>query len=489
MYSFPDLTQSLRDLRQAGLAIGPWLADTRDTARFGESVFETLDLAARKIVAAQWTEANRVRQFGDLPLPPRLPRTATYEILASTAVFQAHMRKGRANAEEQDARKAIGLVNKFIERHGFGSILQIYGLVTSYENQSALVYYDGIPEKEFTFGSWHRPWIDYSLSDELQLGTSMGNYQVVIRDERRHVLLTEKGLEALKAASKMLQESGYLDYRIQLLRISQFNLFTDYDKLSEEFWPNMMDLRRQFLDWIGLNPGLKVLELGCASGTFTFDGGLADKVGPTGLVVAVDPSAGMLARAEKARSARGVSWVDFRQSRAEDLPFANETFDAVIGFNFLHFTDLAAATREMIRVLKPGGTVATAHPLKLSYNVPFFVEWFAPILQLAARLQRPPKDYLLLPGQVETGFAAAGLTNLAAKLSTYWAVMQDPHKTVQHLIKGVGVFQEELAEIPWKAREEVVEALITKGIEVCHRYPAEDLVMYGNIEMLKGRRS
>lgn len=488
MYSYPDLTQSLRDFQKAGLAISPWLAGVNDTARFDALVFEKLDSVAREITANHWTEEKSLNLYGDLPIPQRLPRTAIYETLASTAVFQGQERCGYTVAEAQDVQKAIDITRGFIEKHGFGALLQVYGLITSYENQSALAYYGGMPEKEFTFGSWHRPWIDYSLSDELLLGMFMGNYQVGLRDGRRYVELTDKGLVALKSTSKMLEESGYLAYRIQLLHISQFNLFTDYENLAGEIWPNMMDLRRRLLDWAGIEPGMKVLELGCASGTFTFGGGLAGRVGPNGRVVAVDPSAGMLARAEKARRDMGASWVDFCQCRAEELPFANEMFDAVIGFNFMHFTNLENTTREMVRVVKSGGIVATAHPLKVALGVPFFIEWFAPILEIAARSQRPPKDYLLVRGQVETGLAAAGLTEVVATLSPYTALFQDPHKTVQHFIKGVGLFQEELADLPWKAREEVVEAVIANGIEVCKKYRAEDLIMFGDIEMVKGRR-
>ena len=91
-------------------------------------------------------------------------------------------------------------------------------------------------------------------------------------------------------------------------------------------------MRRRFLDWAGIKPGTRVLELGCGSGPFTFEGGLAERVGPEGSVTAVDPSSGMLARAKAKQHGgkyRGLS----SQAKAGP-PFEDGTFDAVLGVAF-----------------------------------------------------------------------------------------------------------------------------------------------------------
>ena len=53
--------------------------------------------------------------------------------------------------------------------------------------------------------------------------------------------------------------------------------------------------------------------------------------------------------------------MDVRQAGAEDLPWPDQSFDAVLAQLVLNFvSDRSAAAAEMMRVLRPGGTVATA---------------------------------------------------------------------------------------------------------------------------------
>ncbi|MBM3130247.1 MAG: class I SAM-dependent methyltransferase [Chloroflexi bacterium] len=74
-------------------------------------------------------------------------------------------------------------------------------------------------------------------------------------------------------------------------------------------------------------------------------------------VAAIDPDAASLARAFARRNGRG-EIVSLSQARAEDLPFADASFDAVIGtLTFCSIGDPARALREVRRVLKPGGAL------------------------------------------------------------------------------------------------------------------------------------
>jgi ubiquinone/menaquinone biosynthesis C-methylase UbiE len=73
-------------------------------------------------------------------------------------------------------------------------------------------------------------------------------------------------------------------------------------------------------------------------------------------VVAFDLAEEALAVGRERAVAEGLSDIDFQKGDAEQMPFADASFDCVLcGLGLMHFPDAAAATREMFRVLKPGG--------------------------------------------------------------------------------------------------------------------------------------
>jgi demethylmenaquinone methyltransferase/2-methoxy-6-polyprenyl-1,4-benzoquinol methylase len=100
----------------------------------------------------------------------------------------------------------------------------------------------------------------------------------------------------------------------------------------------------------GVTAGTKLLDVG--SGTGVIAALAQEMVGPTGTVVAVDPSEGMLAEAKKA----GVR--DARVGRGENLPVGDGEFDILtMGYALRHVEDLTTTFREYSRALVPGGRV------------------------------------------------------------------------------------------------------------------------------------
>jgi demethylmenaquinone methyltransferase/2-methoxy-6-polyprenyl-1,4-benzoquinol methylase len=95
--------------------------------------------------------------------------------------------------------------------------------------------------------------------------------------------------------------------------------------------------------------------LDVAAGTGLVTRGLL-AAGRADTVVALDQSEPMLAAA----AARGDEWTDFVLGQAERLPFADATFDALTVTYLLRYVDDPAATlRELVRVVRPGGTIAS----------------------------------------------------------------------------------------------------------------------------------
>lgn len=101
-------------------------------------------------------------------------------------------------------------------------------------------------------------------------------------------------------------------------------------------------------------PGHRALDVGADTGILAR--AIAARVGSTGHVAGVDPSAGMLAVAGQLAPA-----VEWREGVGESLPFADRSFDAVVSqFALMFFDDRPQALREMLRVLTPGGRMAVA---------------------------------------------------------------------------------------------------------------------------------
>jgi ubiquinone/menaquinone biosynthesis C-methylase UbiE len=110
----------------------------------------------------------------------------------------------------------------------------------------------------------------------------------------------------------------------------------------------------KFLDWLAPLPGLRWIDIGCGSGALTQL--IVERCAPVE-VQGIDPSEAQLAFA-RARPAGRVA--EFRQGDALALPFSRHRFDAAAMALVIFFVpDPAKGVAEMVRVVRPGGTVAT----------------------------------------------------------------------------------------------------------------------------------
>jgi ubiquinone/menaquinone biosynthesis C-methylase UbiE len=102
---------------------------------------------------------------------------------------------------------------------------------------------------------------------------------------------------------------------------------------------------------VSLRQPARVLEIAAGTGVVTRR--LAGTLPPSSSIVATDLNRPMLDRAAAVGTARPVEW---RQADAMQLPFADESFDAVVcQFGVMFFPDKAKAFSEVRRVLRPGG--------------------------------------------------------------------------------------------------------------------------------------
>jgi len=108
-----------------------------------------------------------------------------------------------------------------------------------------------------------------------------------------------------------------------------------------------------------LEPGERVLDLGCGAGTDTLVA--AQMVAPEGRVTGIDMTDEMLAKARAAAEEMGATNVDLVEGEVERLPFDDASFDVVISNGVIDLIpDKDAVFSEIFRVLEPGGRIQIA---------------------------------------------------------------------------------------------------------------------------------
>jgi ubiquinone/menaquinone biosynthesis C-methylase UbiE len=127
----------------------------------------------------------------------------------------------------------------------------------------------------------------------------------------------------------------------------------EYARLAAEYdekWSFYVEATtRETLARLRLRPTDRLLDVGCGTGALLRR---LSTLHSSRLLSGIDPVPEMLAVAR-----RGLPpGVELREGWAERLPFADESFDAVVSCNMFHYIrQPAAALREMGRVLRPGG--------------------------------------------------------------------------------------------------------------------------------------
>ncbi len=106
--------------------------------------------------------------------------------------------------------------------------------------------------------------------------------------------------------------------------------------------------------YANLQPGETVLDVGCGAGIDTFIA--ARKVGPTSRVIGLDMTPEMLERARANQKILGLTNVEFRAGKMEQIPLEDTSVDVIISNGVINLSAEKGQTfRELYRVLKPGG--------------------------------------------------------------------------------------------------------------------------------------
>ncbi|MBK6390917.1 MAG: methyltransferase domain-containing protein [Saprospiraceae bacterium] len=206
-----------------------------------------------------------------------------------------------------------------------------------------------------------------------------------------------------------------------------------------------------------------------------------------GKVVITDLSEDMLEIARENAMKRDIKNIETRVCDVCALPFADNTFDAIsCRLGFMFFPDMLLAAKEMVRVLKPGGKIATSVWNVLEKNF-----WITAILGTISRHMDLPAP---LPGArgmfrcakeglISDLFLEAGLKNIkqkeiAAKMQfktadIYWDMMTE---VITLVVLALNNAEDDIKE---NIRKEVYHLLDQK-------YPAGNILMDSSALLIEG---
>lgn len=123
------------------------------------------------------------------------------------------------------------------------------------------------------------------------------------------------------------------------------------------FWfRDLFKPRGEVLEEVSIQPGSRVLDYGCGSGSYTVVA--ADLVGPAGRVYALDIHPLALQSVRKAASKKGQANIETIQSDCA-TGLDDGSVDTVLLYDTFHgLSDQNRVLRELHRVLRPGGTLS-----------------------------------------------------------------------------------------------------------------------------------
>jgi ubiquinone/menaquinone biosynthesis C-methylase UbiE len=128
----------------------------------------------------------------------------------------------------------------------------------------------------------------------------------------------------------------------------------NFDARPLSFWQRYGE---RTVERLSLVPGATVLDVACGTGASAIPA--AERVGPGGHVFAVDLAENMLAIGRSKAAIHNLQNIEFKLGDMMNLGMPDDSFDAVICvFGIFFVSDMAAAVRELWRMVRPGGKLA-----------------------------------------------------------------------------------------------------------------------------------
>ena len=208
-----------------------------------------------------------------------------------------------------------------------------------------------------------------------------------------------------------------------------------------------------FLDFSGLAPGERVLEVGCGTGSLTFALPVREDIAA---VEAIDYEEQFVVAA---RERNADPRINIRQGDACDLQFATDAFDRALSMLVLHFvSNPERAITEMRRVVRPGGVAAATvwdnfggmPSVRMFWDTAAAIEPSA-LDRRDAALIRP----MTQPGELRGAFAKIGFLDITETILTIRMDFANFDDFWTPMITGQGTHAEFMASLPEPTRQRI----------------------------------
>ncbi len=241
-------------------------------------------------------------------------------------------------------------------------------------------------------------------------------------------------------------------------------LAAGWDKWDSVIMDQLSPVGTAMIERLGIAGDQQHLDIAAGTGE---PGLTVAKLAPRGHVVLTDLSAEMLDIATRRASAQGITNVKTEVCSADDLPFGDATFDSIsVRFGYMFFPDLANATAEFTRVLKPGGRLCSsvwAGPADNPWTTIPMQAIATEAVLAPADPDRPGMFRCAAPGYVSALYEAAGLRNVAEWDVAVELVTRSPVQYWEMISEHVSLAVAALARAGEPARERIAKAVIAEA--------------------------
>ena len=233
-------------------------------------------------------------------------------------------------------------------------------------------------------------------------------------------------------------------------------LSAGWDKWDAVIMDQLGPVGAAIIERLDIGPDQHHLDIAAGTG----EPGLSiARLAPRGRVVLTDLVQEMLDIAVRRASMQGITNIETRVCSADDLPFDDATFDSVsVRFGYMFFPDMAKATAEFARVLRPGGRVCSSVWVKPEQNpwTTIAMQAIASETDLAAPDPDGPNMYrCAAPGSISALYEGAGLGDLAEWDVEVELVTRSPAEYWEMISEHVSLAAAALQQVDGPGRERI----------------------------------